>query len=293
MTSFIPAKRWFICYKTYSFVCRRFVCHLLISHSKEYKVLILSSRIKMTTLLRTVPLYKTVMKAVSRSLNQNSHFCCFSPVLSALWPRCFTNTETAVVSNTTHIVLIPYTNKTHSTHPTTVTTGGRCQMYVQPPTKKGISNMTVHQFDTAYRRSTSIKWTTTTHGMKATKHHMSTCTKKQQRQGRNDSQYYNLNSTVDLSGQSEEQLYTIQYPTNYKHKQCGKSSPATCHGGACGERRYSSYSFSTSALDGGEWSASRPGRVLPPGKWPPVPIVQEAGWAPEPVWTQEDRGKIL
>jgi hypothetical protein len=31
-----------------------------------------------------------------------------------------------------------------------------------------------------------------------------------------------------------------------------------------GKRRYSSYSFSTSALDGGEWSASRPGRVFTP-----------------------------
>jgi hypothetical protein len=40
------------------------------------------------------------------------------------------------------------------------------------------------------------------------------------------------------------------------------------------------------ALDGGEWSASRPGRALAPGKGPTVPIVQEAGWAPEPVWTQ-------
>jgi hypothetical protein len=37
---------------------------------------------------------------------------------------------------------------------------------------------------------------------------------------------------------------------------------------------------------GGEWSASRPGRALPPGKGPPVPTVQEAGWASEPVWTQ-------
>jgi hypothetical protein len=55
---------------------------------------------------------------------------------------------------------------------------------------------------------------------------------------------------------------------------------------AWGERRYSSYSFSTSALDGGEWSASRPGRAFTPGKGLPVPIVQEAGWAPEPVWTQ-------
>jgi hypothetical protein len=50
-----------------------------------------------------------------------------------------------------------------------------------------------------------------------------------------------------------------------------------------GKRMYSSYSFTTSALDRGEWSASRPGRALPPEKGPPVPI---GGWAPEPVWTQ-------
>jgi hypothetical protein len=48
----------------------------------------------------------------------------------------------------------------------------------------------------------------------------------------------------------------------------------------------SSYSFTTSAQDGGEWSASRPGRALPLGKGPPLPTEQEAGWAPEPVWTQ-------
>jgi hypothetical protein len=52
-----------------------------------------------------------------------------------------------------------------------------------------------------------------------------------------------------------------------------------------GERMYSSYSFTTSALDY-ELSASRSGRALAPEKGPPVPIVQEAGWAPEPVWTQ-------
>ena len=39
----------------------------------------------------------------------------------------------------------------------------------------------------------------------------------------------------------------------------------------------------TTALEGGEWSAARPGRTLPPGK-DPVPILQEAGWAPGPVW---------
>jgi hypothetical protein len=64
------------------------------------------------------------------------------------------------------------------------------------------------------------------------------------------------------------------------------SCPTTRQGGAWGERRYSYYSLSTSALDGGEWSASRPGRSLTPGKGPPVPIVQDAGWASEPVWTQ-------
>jgi hypothetical protein len=62
-----------------------------------------------------------------------------------------------------------------------------------------------------------------------------------------------------------------------------------------GERRYSSYTFMTSALDGGEWSALRPGRALPPGKGPPLPIGQEAGWAPEPVWTQwlEEKSSCL
>jgi hypothetical protein len=40
-----------------------------------------------------------------------------------------------------------------------------------------------------------------------------------------------------------------------------------------GGEGYSSYSFSTSALDGGEWSASSPGRALPPGKGPPAPIL--------------------
>jgi hypothetical protein len=39
-----------------------------------------------------------------------------------------------------------------------------------------------------------------------------------------------------------------------------------------GERRYSSYKYLTSALDGGEWSTPRPGRALPPEKEPTVPI---------------------
>jgi hypothetical protein len=35
------------------------------------------------------------------------------------------------------------------------------------------------------------------------------------------------------------------------------------------ERRYSSYSLSTSALDGGEWSASRTGLAFTPGERTP------------------------
>jgi hypothetical protein len=51
-----------------------------------------------------------------------------------------------------------------------------------------------------------------------------------------------------------------------------------------GERRSSFYSM-TSTLDRGEWSASRPGRALPPGKGISVRIGLEAVWASEPVWT--------
>jgi hypothetical protein len=44
-----------------------------------------------------------------------------------------------------------------------------------------------------------------------------------------------------------------------------------------GEMRYSSYSFLTSALDGGEWSASRSGRSLPRGKDPQYPLYRRLG----------------
>jgi hypothetical protein len=47
-----------------------------------------------------------------------------------------------------------------------------------------------------------------------------------------------------------------------------KNSPTTRQEGTWGEKMYSSYSFSTLALDGGEWSVSRPGRALAPGIGP-------------------------
>jgi hypothetical protein len=50
--------------------------------------------------------------------------------------------------------------------------------------------------------------------------------------------------------------------------------------------------FFTSALDGGEWSAAHPFRFIF-GKRGPVPIVWEAEWAPELVWTLWNREKSL
>jgi hypothetical protein len=43
----------------------------------------------------------------------------------------------------------------------------------------------------------------------------------------------------------------------------------------------------------GERSAWRPGRALAPGKGPPVAMVQEAEWAPEPVWTKRLKEKAF
>jgi hypothetical protein len=45
-----------------------------------------------------------------------------------------------------------------------------------------------------------------------------------------------------------------------------KAAPLRSTEAHLGDRRYSSCSFLTSALEGGEWSASRPGRALPPGE---------------------------
>jgi hypothetical protein len=60
---------------------------------------------------------------------------------------------------------------------------------------------------------------------------------------------------------------------------------------AHGERIYSSYSFTTSALDGDQWWASRPGRALPQGKGFPVRNRQATRWVPEPVWSQKLKEK--
>jgi hypothetical protein len=62
---------------------------------------------------------------------------------------------------------------------------------------------------------------------------------------------------------------------------------------AWGERKYSSYSFSTSALDGGEWSVSRHGRAFTPGERTPGTHCT-GGWVgPRAGLDTEVRGKIL
>jgi hypothetical protein len=60
-----------------------------------------------------------------------------------------------------------------------------------------------------------------------------------------------------------------------------------------GGEEYSSYSFSTSALDGGEWSASRPGRTFTPGERTPT-THWTGGWVgPRASLDTQARGKIL
>jgi hypothetical protein len=60
-----------------------------------------------------------------------------------------------------------------------------------------------------------------------------------------------------------------------------------------GERRYSTYSFSTSALDGCEWSPSRPTRTLAPGERTPGTQCT-GGWVgPRVGLDTKARGKIL
>jgi hypothetical protein len=55
---------------------------------------------------------------------------------------------------------------------------------------------------------------------------------------------------------------------------------------------YSSFSFTTSALDGDEWSVSRPGHALPQGERPRYPLYRRLG-GPQIRLDTEARGKIL
>jgi len=57
-----------------------------------------------------------------------------------------------------------------------------------------------------------------------------------------------------------------------------------------GEYRYSSTLPLTSELAGGGWSTPRPGRFTPGED--PVPIVQEAGWAPRGTKSEAEQPRL-
>jgi len=75
---------------------------------------------------------------------------------------------------------------------------------------------------------------------------------------------------------------TVSIQSNvWRRVRYGKVSPCSRPRRPLGRVEVQLHSFVNSALDGGGWS-SRPG-LFTPGK-DPVSIVQEAGWAPGPVW---------
>ena len=92
-----------------------------------------------------------------------------------------------------------------------------------------------------------------------------------------------FHAQIKLSYFSFLMRYSCSGTTGRKVKGKGKGHPRTGHEGPEGEQIYSSTLPSTSALDGGGWSAPRPGRFTA-GK-DPLPIVQEVGWVLGPLWT--------
>jgi hypothetical protein len=63
----------------------------------------------------------------------------------------------------------------------------------------------------------------------------------------------------------------------YSVRSIKKSRPATRHGGAWRERKYSSYSFTTSALDGVSGQHHAPAALYPQGKDPRYPLDRRLG----------------
>jgi hypothetical protein len=92
----------------------------------------------------------------------------------------------------------------------------------------------------------------------------------------NSALYFEVSSLIMASQQTGEGQHVE-----------GKVRPRTGHEGPEGEMRYSFIFSLTSVLDWGGWWTSRPG-CFTPGK-DPVPVEQEAGWAPGPVWKVAER----
>jgi hypothetical protein len=90
------------------------------------------------------------------------------------------------------------------------------------------------------------------------------------------------NSFFVLDPGSSPLLRKLLWKVNVKGKGKGKVAPvlflnwATRHEGVLWEWKYSSTHSLNSALDGGEWSASRPGRFTPKERAPAAPWI--GGW---------------
>ena len=67
-------------------------------------------------------------------------------------------------------------------------------------------------------------------------------------------------------GPSVTSPHKLKYLKNSMHNKLVGIQSFISHKGPQGQQRYSSTLFLTSVLEGGEGSASRPGRTLPPGK---------------------------
>jgi hypothetical protein len=91
---------------------------------------------------------------------------------------------------------------------------------------------------------------------------------------------------------SSVQVFRLQYCMNFSYRFCCmphpsqllhfvaliiKNCPATRHGGTWGERRYSSYSYLTSALDGVSGQRHAPAALYPLGKNPWYPLDKRLG----------------
>ena len=80
-------------------------------------------------------------------------------------------------------------------------------------------------------------------------------------------------------------FHVMYTPVNFLSASSLTVHPRTGPEGPNVEQTYSSTLYLTSALDGGRRSTPPSGRLTASNN--PVPILQEAGWAPEPVWKGE------
>jgi hypothetical protein len=98
---------------------------------------------------------------------------------------------------------------------------------------------------------------------------------------------YTWDSTLDMANRSPCNHAQTCHSGQVIKSKAVHNTPMEVEGG--GGRMYSSYSFTTSALDRCEWSASRSGRALPPGEG----TLWTGGWVgPKAGLDTEIRGKI-